>query len=249
MVAGIIGSLRSLVWVLILLACMKYIFAMCILEVASHTMGKGEARDPEMLKYFGSVMDTMSTLFQSISGGVNWEEAEKPLRRVNVALALVFVVYIAFAMFCVLNIITGVFVESAKQMTAADQDMVLMEQLESRDQWFEEVRQIFLAADADGSGQVNGEEFTQRLKEDTRLQAQFRKIGVQVEAYSASGLFKLLDFEGDGELDLDDFCLALQMVHGTARSIDVAKINHDCRALRRGLYDLSDLCAEYFSEL
>merc|ERR1719272_1631372 len=126
--------------------------------------------------------------------------------------------------------------------------MVLMEQLETRDKWFDEVRSIFESADLDGSGFVNGEEFTQKIKEDARLQAQFRKIGVQVEAYSSAGLFQLLDFDGDGELDLDEFCLALQQVHGNARSIDVAKLTHDTRRVRRGLLDLTDIFTEYIAD-
>merc|ERR1712151_454369 len=67
-------------------------------------------------------------------------------------------------------------------------------------------------------------------------------IGVQVESYSANGLFKLLDFDGDGALELDEFALALQQVHGPARSIDVARIALDTRNLRRELCELSDLC-------
>merc|ERR1712194_316413 len=93
----------------------------------------------------------------------------------------------------------------------------------------------------DGSGTLNEAEFAEQLK-DLRMQAWFRKIGVQVESYSAHGLFKLLDFDGDGCLELDEFALALQQVHGPARSIDVAKIALDTRNMRRELCELSDLC-------
>lgn len=190
----------------------------------------------------------MYTLFYSISGGINWGDAAVPLREMNELIAMLFCLYISFAMFCVLNIVTGVFVESAKEMTSDDQDMVLMEQLENREKWFEEVKHIFESADTDGSGCVDGEEFTKQIQDDVRLQAQFRKLGVHVEAYSASGLFQLLDFDGDGELDLDEFCLALQMVHGNARSIDVAKITHDTRVLRRNLDDLVSTFNQFLIE-
>merc|ERR1712190_389210 len=110
-----------------------------------------------------------------------------------------------------------------------------------RKKWFEEVKVLFQAADVDGSGTLSETEFTHQLR-DLRMQAWFRKIGVQVESYSATGLFKLLDFDGDGVLELDEFALALQQVHGPARSIDVAKISLDTRNLRRELCELSDLC-------
>jgi Ca2+-binding EF-hand superfamily protein len=250
MVSGILGSLRSLMWALILLGCIKYIFAMVILQFAAMEFERDiDTKNADLMLYYGSIVECMNTLYQAICGGLDWGDAARPLRELSIFLSILLALYIAFAVFCVLNIVTGVFVESAKQMTAEDQDMVLMEQLETRERWFDEVKSIFEATDIDGSGFVNGEEFTTKIKEDARLQAQFRKIGVQVEAYSAAGLFQLLDLDGDGELDLDEFCLALQMVHGTARSIDVAKLTHDTRIIRRGIMDMEDMLAEYFMEL
>eukprot|EP00929_Paragymnodinium_shiwhaense_P089204 TRINITY_DN49399_c0_g1_i1.p1 TRINITY_DN49399_c0_g1~~TRINITY_DN49399_c0_g1_i1.p1 ORF type:complete len:744 (+),score=110.86 TRINITY_DN49399_c0_g1_i1:89-2233(+) len=250
MVSGIVGSLHSLMWALILLFCIKYMFALVILQFTAMEFESPDSLPPEdeLMAWYGSLSETMYTLFLSICGGVNWKDSVDPLMSVSPLLGITFCFYIAFAMFCVLNIVTGVFVESAKEMTADDQDMVLMEQLENREKWFDEVKAIFESADSDGSGCVDGEEFTKQIKEDVRLQAQFRKLGVHVEAYSASGLFQLLDFDGNGELDLDEFCLALQMVHGPARSIDVAKITHDTRVLRRGLSDLIDLCSVHFDK-
>merc|ERR1719262_1106134 len=120
-----------------------------------------------------------------------------------------------------------------------------MEQMELRKQWFEEVKDLFEAADTDSSGQLDAREFTKQM-EDLRMQAWFRKIGVQVESYSAQGLFQLLDFDGDGKLDLDEFAMALQQVHGYARSIDVAKLNREAKLLRRDLKAVSTLCINIF---
>merc|ERR1719253_2555499 len=113
-------------------------------------------------------------------------------------------------------------------MTAKDQDMVMMEEMQIRRQWFDEVKDLFRAADTDGSGCLDAQEFTRQM-EDLRMQAWFRKIGVHVESYSAQGLFQLLDFDGDGKRDLDEFAMALQQVHGQARSIDVARISFEIR--------------------
>merc|ERR1711897_46265 len=113
-----------------------------------------EVPDDNLLAFYGSLVQTMYTLFQSISGGVDWGDAAEPLAQLNVGLSFVFALYIAFAMFCVLNIVTGVFVESAKQMTSDDDDLVLMEQMENRDKWFKDVQEIFERSDADGSGCV-----------------------------------------------------------------------------------------------
>mmetsp|Transcript_27340 Transcript_27340/g.51623 ORF Transcript_27340/g.51623 Transcript_27340/m.51623 type:complete len:196 (-) Transcript_27340:45-632(-) len=140
--------------------------------------------------------------------------------------------YIAFSVLCVMNIVTGVFVENCNKMTARDEDLVHMEQLEQRRQWYEEVKQMFESACQD-SGCLSVKQFSDKLAEDVRLRAWMQKIGVQVESHSVSGLFQILDLDGDGQLDFDEFAIALQQVHGQARSIDVAKILHDTKLLRR----------------
>merc|ERR1719218_125441 len=123
----------------------------------------------------------------------------------------------------------------------------MMQQMELRRQWLEEVKELFEAADTNGSGQLDAVEFTKQLQ-DYRLQAWFRKIGVQVESYSAQGLFQLLDFDGDGKLDLDEFAMALQQVHGPARSIDVARVGRDARILRKDIKELHTICLDFFEK-
>jgi len=40
---------------------------------------------------------------------------------------------------------------------------------------------------------------------------------------------------------MDEFAIALEQVHGPARSIDVAKVIHDTRILRKDINALTDL--------
>merc|ERR1712217_413673 len=119
---------------------------------------------------YGSMAKTMYTLFQAITNGVDWGQAAAPLVALNVGLGFLFCFYITFAVLCVLNIVTGVFVENANKMTQKDQEMVLMEQLETRRKWFEEVKVLFEAADTDDSGCLNEEEFSEQLQY-VRMQA------------------------------------------------------------------------------
>jgi len=258
MVTSIVHSLHSLVWALLLLFFIMFLVAVCVLQFAveekeSQKSDPAAARlgssDYEDLKtHYSSLFTAMFTLYSAITNGLDWAEAAKPLMALNPMLGLLFAFYIAFAVLCVLNIVTGVFVENANKMTAQDQDLVLMEQLDNRRQWFEEVKILFDAADVDGNGQLNETEFSTQLQ-DLRMQAWFRKIGVSVESYSAGGLFQLLDFDGDGHLDLDEFAIALQQVHGPARSIDIAKLSHDTRILRKDLGVLTELCVTCFEKV
>ena len=54
-------------------------------------------------RYFGSLHDSMLTLFMSLAGGVSWEQALPPLREVSAIWVICYVGYIAFTYFAVLN--------------------------------------------------------------------------------------------------------------------------------------------------
>lgn len=256
MIMGIMHSLQSLVWALLLLFCVVFLFSVFVLQFAIEENTAQAENDTDyivlsntdfddMMLYFGSLPKTIYTLYCSIVGGIDWADAAKPLLSLNTPLALLFCFYIAFAVLCVLNIVTGVFVESANRTFAEDSEMVMWEQVELRKQWMEEVRELFEAADKDGSGQLDCDEFTKQLQ-DFRMQAWFRKVGVQVESYSAQGLFALLDFDNDGKLDLDEFAVALQQVNGYARSIDLARVQREASLLRQELGELHAICSDFF---
>jgi len=165
--------------------------------------------------------------------------------KLHTLLGLLFMFYISFSVLCVLNIITGVFVENAIKRTTQDDEMVMMEQLASRKQWLMEVKVMFEEADKDGSGLICSDEFS-NLMEDFRMQAWLRKLGVQVDSYSSAGLFQLLDVDEDGEINIDEFSSSLQLVNGEAKSIDVAKLSKETKKVRNELRELTAACVEFF---
>jgi len=242
MLAGILQSLRSLVWAGLLLLAIMYLVAVCLLQFAGEEMSLQEL-DPsqaaldkvtfgELMNHYGSLTLTIYTLYKSIAGGIDWGDACAPLLALSYPIGCIFLAYVSFAILCVLNIITGVFVENANRLTVQDEEMVLMEQMEMRKKWFSEVEATFKEADSTGSGTIDKDEFREQM-ENVRLQTCLRKIGIQAESFTSDGLFTLLDFDGDGHIDLDEFVQALSNCHGTARAVDVAKINRDTRMLRR----------------
>lgn len=258
MLQGIFRSMQSLIWALVLLISLMYMFAVCVLQFAVEEVAARESDErsstlsdsdyASLMTHFPSIMGTIYTLFQAISGGVDWGQVAQPLLELGTLLGILFIFYVAFATLCVLNIITGVFVDNANKIATKDDDMIMMEQLEMRAAWFDEVKELFKEADVDNSGTVTEHEFAEKMQ-DLRVQAWLRKIGVQVESYSAEGLFKLLDFDGDGSLELEEFALALQSVHGTARSIDLQRVAREAKLLREDMVQLCDLCNTAFERL
>eukprot|EP00413_Alexandrium_margalefii_P030028 CAMPEP_0204556198 /NCGR_PEP_ID=MMETSP0661-20131031/29422_1 /ASSEMBLY_ACC=CAM_ASM_000606 /TAXON_ID=109239 /ORGANISM="Alexandrium margalefi, Strain AMGDE01CS-322" /LENGTH=59 /DNA_ID=CAMNT_0051563305 /DNA_START=56 /DNA_END=231 /DNA_ORIENTATION=+ len=55
----------------------------------------------------------MFTLFQAITGGISWHEPVETLGQVSVMLVWLFTAYLSFTYFAVMNVVTGVFCNSA----------------------------------------------------------------------------------------------------------------------------------------
>merc|ERR1719221_1269729 len=109
----------------------------------------GRRRMPEsvtvpLLNYYGSIGTTLFSLYQGITNGVDWGNMADPLVEIHPLLCLLFAAYIATAVLCVLNLITGLFVENAKRMAQQDETQFIMETVHSRKVWLEEVKALFV---------------------------------------------------------------------------------------------------------
>merc|ERR1712187_1010029 len=93
------------------------------------------------------------------TGGVSWCEVGNALFGIHGFLGMVFVFYIAFGYLCCLNIITGVFVESAMRNSENDDDQLMLQDLELKSVWLEEVKAAFVEADKDENGMLSLSEF------------------------------------------------------------------------------------------
>mmetsp|Transcript_94234 Transcript_94234/g.272276 ORF Transcript_94234/g.272276 Transcript_94234/m.272276 type:complete len:704 (+) Transcript_94234:72-2183(+) len=243
MVQGIMGSVRSLVWCLLLMCILIFLFGVSLLQLVTDTLAESagsQAENAELLKYFGSLMRTVFTLFQTITGGVNWGETIDGMVNSNPMIAVAFSVYIAVAAFCVLNVVTGVFVENANAITRSDADNMVMEELSARERWMEEMRAVFELADKDGTGALDINEFYNYVQ-DVRVQAYFRKIGLNVEKDNARALFSLIDLDGNGVVELEEFVEGCAQFVGNARQLDIARLRRDNHIIAAELRELTCL--------
>lgn len=150
MVQCITSSMRSLMWLILLLMLLTFLVGVCVMQICTtkleelHAVGDTNSDfSRALLFHFGSVFRTIYTLYQAITSGVDWGEVSELLVEISPIMGLVFSVYIAFAVLCVLNIVTGVFVENANRITQMDTDSMVMEELHMRQQWLVEVRRLF----------------------------------------------------------------------------------------------------------
>jgi len=225
MVASILCCLISLGWAFALLTSVMFIFAVVLLQGASdhlHSVGVGQV-DPELLgqlaEDFGDIVRTIFSLTQAISGGRSWGEYAAPYVQISAYYGIFFTMFIVFVIFGVLNILTGVFVESTSAVANFDKELVIQEEMSRNESVVNQIRALFNEIDVDNSGTVTAKELKKNLK-DERVKAYFNVL--QLDVTEAAGLFELLDRDESGEVSIDEFIMSCMRLKGTARSIDLA---------------------------
>lgn len=230
LVSSIMGSMRSLLWTLLLLVLVVYSFSILFTEVVWDAIDQG-ADDREALEYwFGGIMRTALTLFESVVGGVSWDEVVNLLIvHVSPVAGLAFVIYIAFCVFALLNVVTGVFVEKATSIAKEGTEESAAKQI--NDLFMKEHeganRESYQAV-------ITWERFNQML--DTEEMQRYFKV-INVDPSEGLGLFRLLDVDGSGTLDPKELVDGLLRLRGTAKAVDlsllmrqVQNIHDDLRA-------------------
>lgn len=246
MVFGIMSSMKSLVWCLLLLVLIMFMFGVVVLQITTQHLEEAqlqgevneELRD-SLLFNFGSLLRAIYTLMMCISSGVSWGLVAEPLVQVSGVFALLFTIYIAFSVFCVLNIVTGVFVENSHKLALQDEDHAIMEELGQRRRFMEEIRNLFEDADEDGDGELDFDEFFDKVT-DTRMQTYFRKLGLDVELVSPWALFQLFDFGDDGSVDVDEFVQGCCSLGGLAKQLDLVRMRHENKRLTETVECMTD---------
>eukprot|EP00747_Dinoflagellata_sp_TGD_P112002 gnl/TRDRNA2_/TRDRNA2_171351_c0_seq2.p1 gnl/TRDRNA2_/TRDRNA2_171351_c0~~gnl/TRDRNA2_/TRDRNA2_171351_c0_seq2.p1 ORF type:complete len:170 (-),score=28.92 gnl/TRDRNA2_/TRDRNA2_171351_c0_seq2:378-887(-) len=129
---------------------------------------------------------------------------------------VLFVCYIAFSIFALMNVVTGVFVESALQHAHRDRDTYMAHT----------VSELFHKVDIEQSGVMSWDEF-ERALQLSEMQSYFKEINIGLEG--ARGLFSLLDIDGSGLVDLDELVHGFFRLRGPAKSLDLVTLMQENR--------------------
>lgn len=249
MVWGVANSMKSLGWAVMLLFILSFMFAVLILESVSGKLSEPEDGQEVFLRTlrstWTSLIATQYILFQAISGGVDWGLQVQSLVQISPMFGVACSAYIAMAVFCVLNIITGVFVENAKSMLSKDETTVIMQTIEARKQWLDEVKALWRSFSK--SENLDYETFSERLQ-DVRIQALFRRLGVEVASENVAGLFNLLDLRSVGTVNVDEFAMGIEMLHGYAKNIDMARLRAAVSNINTQLVEMKALLVDMVPE-
>jgi len=225
MVDSILNTLKSLASTIVLLLLLIYIVSVYLTSLVAQ---EAHAR-PWILEgekglgtYYGSVLMSMLSVFQATTSGLDWNDVLKPLMDdISPLMAIPVALYIAFTVLAMMNVITGVFVESALSAARSSKDAELRNKM----------HMLFKRTDTDASGMISWDEFAGHL-EDKDMARCFRLL--DIDPSEAKGLFTLLDTDCSGEIDAEEFVMGCLRLQGTAKAIDLATLMYFNKRISTG---------------
>lgn len=217
------GSLLSLSWSALFILVPMFVFGMGLTQAVTDfrvNSGKDEVDLHDLVSYFGTLDRSMLTLFWAISGGLSWSEATRPLSTCGfVWTGVTFVLYVASMTFATVNVLTGVFVNSATAAATSEQERQILQMLKKR----------FVEFDYDMSGNLTQGEFAELLKhKDIALCLQ----SLDIRPAQASHLFDLIDANQSGVVEIDEFLKGCDRLQGNLKAIDFATFLFDFANLK-----------------
>eukprot|EP00747_Dinoflagellata_sp_TGD_P187760 gnl/TRDRNA2_/TRDRNA2_45737_c0_seq2.p1 gnl/TRDRNA2_/TRDRNA2_45737_c0~~gnl/TRDRNA2_/TRDRNA2_45737_c0_seq2.p1 ORF type:complete len:405 (+),score=69.54 gnl/TRDRNA2_/TRDRNA2_45737_c0_seq2:926-2140(+) len=213
LVVSIASSLRPLFWAMVLLFLFTFIFGVFLTDLVTEWKSSHSdefEKHPVLEEMFGSLDRTMLSLYETVSDGIHWGEVLKPLAEcISPWMTVGFVLYMAFSLFALMNVITGIFVESACRAAEEEKQKVLVEQM----------KVLFEEADEDKSGLISFTEFRAALQKD-KLQKAMKELEIRPD--EALDLFELIDSDDAGQISSEQLAGGTLQITGTASAIKLA---------------------------
>lgn len=243
MLIAIYKSFLSFIWVVLMLIFILYIVGLvCMQGVTTILSERGNDLDAVEIKrikfLFGTIQDSMLTLYKATNDGMEWSELHTLVSEAGPVYSLIFLGFTAFFFFAIMNILTGMMVESVVQASGSDAETVKLEYHRAQGKAALGMRRVFRALDTDGSGDIGLDEFYAGVQTE-RVQALLSSIEIDVK--DAERFFKLLlEITGSHMVDIDSFLAACMKMKGHASSLDLQFLMFEIGVIHKQVADVYD---------
>lgn len=248
LIQSILATMTALGWSFVLLSMIIYMFGIIFTDIVSTVSQDPEQTQSETAKRiletdFKDLHTSMITLFLMISNGVDWGNQFHAFFEIHWLLAYTLIVYVAFCLFAVLNVMTGTFCQFAIDSANRDQDVLLQNMRAMRDHQVQMIRAFFDTIrdpdnDAGGHSHVTLYDFERRF-EAPEVLSFFQVLDIDVN--DAWTLFTLMSPGNDGTLNADEFIEGCMRLKGAAKKIDVAVMMREQRRMKKKLDSISQI--------
>ncbi|CAE7726187.1 CACNA1S [Symbiodinium sp. KB8] len=226
-VSCLLLSLRTFMWALSLLVMTIYVMAIYVTQAVyvfrlENPMPDTEDYDGIRIRenlagFWGSLPTSMLSVFQALTGGVDWGDVLEPLSvYVSEGFGALFVVYMAFCYLALMNVITGTFVETVSRQAS---------KLKIRSQILR-ARHVFSEMDWDHTGTISLHDLQNQAA--SPAVADFLE-SVEVDPSEAQYLLEVLDMDGSGTINFEEFLQGTLRLNSSARAADLMLVAREMK--------------------
>jgi len=185
---------------------------------------------------FGGIKKSTVSLLETVLGGADWADFATALSRLHPVYEYVFLAYVIFAHLAMLNVVTGIFVDSALRSARHDKQMMIEEDMARLKEIQAQLEELFHEFDSTGEGHVNVQDL-QRCLADERVRTFLGAIGINFAG--PADIIEACGAEPDDDVNATDFveaCLEqrqaeLKLLHS---------IHHSVKEIRQQLHQNKD---------
>lgn len=246
LVAGIMVSLKTVVWAWILMSLIIYVFGLVFYRALKPDLcTAGSAEEDLMLgTYFGTLSLSVFTVFQ-ITTLEDWPNISDVMAKYQEWLSVMVILLLLLTAYGVMNVTVAIFVNSAMDASSVRSRDIAKKAKEEGEATCKSLQQVFMDADNDGNGTLSKEEFEKAISEKNLL-GRLHSAGIDVE--SAAQLFDILDLDGSGTLDGNEFVEGVLRSRGYAQNKDLVGLRCDVWRANLSVQDEIRLVSLYFEE-
>jgi len=217
------GSFALLLWSVVLIVLVLTLLALLLQSLLEPYMldkQEPEAARLQVFRYYGTFARNMLTMFEITLG--NWLPPCRALvENVSEWWMLFFIAHKVIIGFSVVTVITSVFIQETFKVATIDDRIMIMSKERARKTHIEKINVLFGYADRDGNGIIDMEEFTSALA-DSGLRTWLAAMGLEVR--DSVQLFKLIDTNEDGQINVRELVDGIALLKGTATSYDMVTV-------------------------
>jgi len=249
LVAGIMVSLKTVVWAWILMSLIIYVFGLVFYRALKPDLcTAGTTAEEDLLAtYFGTLSLSMFTVFQ-ITTLEDWPNISDVMAKYQEWLSVMVILLLLLTAYGVMNVTVAIFVNSAMDASSVRSRDIAKKAKEEGEATCNSLKQVFMDTaheDSDGKKTLSKEEFEKAISEKNLL-GRLHSAGIDVE--SAAQLFDILDMDGSGTLDGNEFVEGVLRSRGYAQNKDLVGLRCDVWRANLSVQEEIRLVSLYFEE-
>jgi hypothetical protein len=238
MMASIKSSFSALFWSSAVLLLTEMMFAL-VLNVLLESFWTDESISLEsrslIYRYFGTFTRALQTMIEMLLG--NWYHITRLLTEHVSEWYLIFGLLHQLCLgFAVIEVITGVFLHQTFTVANLDDGIMMNELKRSQTEQARKITRFFEAADADGNGGLDRDEFSEVLAKDS-VQRWLAANGLPVHTFNNA--FNLFDVKGRGEISAEDMAKGAARMKGQATALELAIVRSLVEDVKQCLSDFN----------